>query len=65
LYRNGHVAHGPQCHAVVDDHSRLASREVLIDERAVTVLACWNRALAWYGGRGVAVRAVLTDNGPA
>lgn len=52
-------------HSVVDDHSRLAYSEVLPDERAATTVAFWNRALAWYADRGVTVRAVLTDNGPA
>lgn len=52
-------------HSAVDDHSRLAYSEVLGDERAVTVVAFWRRATAWFAGRGVIVRAVLTDNGPA
>ena len=52
-------------HSVVDDHSRLAYSEVLADERAVTAVAFWQRACAWFAARGVTVRAVLTDNGPA
>ena len=52
-------------HAVVDDHSRLAYVEVLGDERAVTVVAFWGRALAWFATRGVTAQAVLTDNGSA
>jgi len=52
-------------HSAVDDHSRLAYSEVLGDGRAGTVLGFWQRALAWYADRGVTVRAVLTDNGPA
>jgi transposase InsO family protein len=52
-------------HSVVDDHSRLAYSEVLVDERAATTVGFWQRALAWYAERGVTARAVLTDNGPA
>lgn len=52
-------------HSAVDDHSRLAYSEVLPDERAQTSVAFWRRALAWFAARGVTVRAVLTDNGPA
>lgn len=52
-------------HSAVDDHSRLAYSEVLADERAVTVVGFWKRAQAWFAGQGVAVRAVLTDNGSA
>ena len=51
--------------SVVDDHSRLAYSEVLADERAVTAVAFWQRACAWFAERGVTVRAVLTDNGSA
>lgn len=52
-------------HSAVDDHSRVAYSEVLPDERAQTTVAFWQRALAWFAARGVTVRAVLTDNGPA
>ena len=50
-------------HSIVDDHSRVAYSEVLADERAVTAVAFWQRALAWFAERGVTVQAVLTDNG--
>lgn len=52
-------------HSAVDDHSRLAYSEVLGDEQAETVAAFWRRATDWFGERGIAVRAVLTDNGSA
>ena len=52
-------------HSAVDDHSRLAYSEVLADERAVTVVAFWRRALAGFADRGVTAQAVLTDNGSA
>ena len=32
---------------------------------ASTAVAFWQRACAWFAERGVTVRAVLTDNGPA
>ena len=35
-------------HAIVDDHSRLAYGELLDDERAATVTAFLERALAWF-----------------
>ena len=63
---NGHsrVGYG-YVHSVVDDHSRVAYSEVLADERKSTVLAFWWRACSWLAEHGIAVRAVLTDNGPA
>jgi len=49
-------------HAIVDDHSRLAYVELLEDERAETVTAFVDRALAWFGGYGVRPRRLMTDN---
>ena len=48
-------------HAIVDDHSRLAYGELLADERAATVTACVERALAWFAERGIHARRVMTD----
>ena len=48
-------------HAVVDDHSRLAYGELLGDERATTVTAFVERALAWFAGHGITARRVMTD----
>jgi transposase InsO family protein len=48
-------------HAVVDDHSRLAYGELLDDERATTVTAFVERALAWFAGHGITTRRVMTD----
>lgn len=48
-------------HAVVDDHTRLAYGELLADERAATVTAFTERALAWFSGHGILVRRVMTD----
>ena len=48
-------------HAVVDDHSRLAYGELLGDERAGTVTAFDERALAWFAGHGITTRRLMTD----
>jgi transposase InsO family protein len=48
-------------HAIVDDHSRLAYGELLDDERAATVSAFAERALAWLAAHGITVRRVMTD----
>lgn len=52
-------------HVCVDDHSRLAYVEVLSDEKSATAVAFLRRAVAFYRSRGITVRAVITDNGPA
>ena len=49
-------------HAIVDDHSRLAYVELHGDERAQTVTAFVERALAWFEGHGISVRRLMTDN---
>jgi transposase InsO family protein len=48
-------------HAVVDDHSRLAYGELLLDQRAPTTIAFFKRALAWLTAHGITVRRVMTD----
>jgi transposase InsO family protein len=48
-------------HAVVDDHSRLAYGELLGDECAATVTAFTERALAWFAGKGIIGRRLMTD----
>jgi len=52
-------------HVAVDDHSRLAYAEVLPSERQEDTVAFLGRALAWYREQGIAVAALLTDNGGA
>jgi transposase InsO family protein len=49
-------------HAAVDDHSRLAFSELFPDERAGSVLAFVEHALAFYRSHGITIRRVLTDN---
>jgi transposase InsO family protein len=48
-------------HAIVDDHSRVAYGELLDDERAGTVTAFVERALAWFADRGITARRMMTD----
>jgi transposase InsO family protein len=49
-------------HALVDDHSRLAYVELHPDERAATVTAYLERALAFFEDNGMTAKRLLTDN---
>jgi transposase len=49
-------------HAIVDDHSRLAYVELHPDERAATVTAFVERALAFFAAREIAAKRLMTDN---
>ena len=49
-------------HAIVDDHSRLAYVELHRDERAPTVTAFLERALAFFAAHGISARRLMTDN---
>jgi transposase InsO family protein len=48
-------------HAIVDDHSRLAYGELLDDEKAATVTAFLQRALAWFTTHNITSRRLMTD----
>jgi transposase InsO family protein len=50
-------------HVAVDDHSRLAFTRLLPDQKAETTIAFLHDALAFFASHGIAVRALLTDNG--
>ena len=50
-------------HVAVDDYSRLAYAEVLLDERASTAAGFLRRAVAYYRRHGIEVERILTDNG--
>ncbi|SRR5581483_1611978 len=50
------------CHAIVDDHSRLAYVELHRDEKAATVTAFVARALAFFEGHGFQAKRLMTDN---
>ncbi len=69
IYRDG-VQRSPRAgwqhvHVAVDDHSRLAYAEVRPSDRQGVALAFLERARAWFRAQGIAVQAVMTDNGPA
>jgi transposase InsO family protein len=49
-------------HAIVDDHSRLAYVELHTDERAPTITAFVERALAWFDHHGIEAKRLMTDN---
>ena len=50
-------------HVAVDDYSRLAYAEVLLDEKASTAASFLRRAVDYYQRHGIAVEQILTDNG--
>jgi transposase len=50
------------CHSIIDDHSRLAYTEICRDEKAATVTAFVERALAFFAGHGITARRLQTDN---
>ena len=52
-------------HVAVDDHSRVAFTRILPDQKAETTIAFLQQAVAFFAERGVAIRALLTDNGSA
>jgi hypothetical protein len=49
-------------HAIVDDHSRLAYVELHNDERAATVTAFVERALAHFADHEITAKRLMTDN---
>jgi transposase InsO family protein len=49
-------------HAIVDDHSRLAYVELHDDEKAATVSAFVERALAFFAAYGIAPKRLMSDN---
>jgi transposase InsO family protein len=50
------------CHSIIDDHSRLAFTEIHPDEKAATVTAFVERALAFFAGHGIQPKRLQTDN---
>jgi transposase InsO family protein len=51
------------CHIAIDDYSRVAYVELLADERATTAVGFLRRAIKFFAAHGIAVEAVMTDNG--
>jgi transposase InsO family protein len=63
---DGHRRHSvgwEYVHVAVDDYSRLAYAEVLLDEKASTAAAFLKRAVTYYQRHGITVERILTDNG--
>ncbi len=52
-------------HVCIDDASRLAYSEILPDEKKASAIGFLARAIAWFGGLGITVERVMTDNGSA
>ena len=51
-------------HSAVDDHSRLAYTEELLDEKGATAAGFWARAVKFFRRHGIKqIHRVLTDNG--
>jgi transposase InsO family protein len=50
------------CHSIIDDHTRLAYTEIHRDEKAPTVTAFVDRALAFFNGHGIQPKRLQTDN---
>jgi transposase InsO family protein len=50
-------------HVCIDDASRVAFSQVLIDEKKESAVAFLKAAVAYYASLGVTVRRVMTDNG--
>jgi transposase len=49
-------------HSAIDDHSRLVYTEIHRDEKADTVVAFTERAIAFFAAHGITVRRWQTDN---
>ena len=63
--RRGQHKHpgGEALHVAVDDHSRMAFTQILPDQKTHTTIAFLHDAVAFFARHGIAVRALLTDNG--
>jgi transposase InsO family protein len=51
-------------YVAVDDHSRIAYVAMMPDEKAVSAAEFLRRAVAYFARLGIAIRRVMTDNGP-
>ena len=50
-------------HSLVDDHSRLAYSEILLDEKGPTCAGFLDRAVSYFAGRGITrIDQLMTDN---
>jgi transposase InsO family protein len=61
--RSGKRGYGYDClHVAIDDHSRYLYTELLPDQRGVTTVGFFQRAVEHFAGLGVRVEQLLTDN---
>ena len=51
-------------HVAIDDHSRIAFSDILVNQKAPSAAAFLRSAVAYYARLGIAIRRLLTDNGP-
>ncbi len=52
-------------HVAIDDHSRVATADILTDEKKESAVAFLKKAIAYYESLGITVSRVMTDNGSA
>jgi len=50
-------------HTALDDRTRIVYSEILDNEQAITAVAFWHRAVAWFASIGITCERVITDNG--
>jgi transposase InsO family protein len=60
--REAHVRRVGVLSLVIDDHSQLAYTEIHGDEKAPTVTAFIERALAFFAAHGITAKRIQTDN---
>jgi transposase InsO family protein len=59
-----HRAGWEYVHVAIDDHSRIAFSQILSNQKASSAAAFLQAAVAYYARLGIAIRRLLTDNGP-
>jgi transposase InsO family protein len=50
-------------HVCIDDHSRIAFSQIMVDEKAESAVSFLKAAVAYYKSLGITVSRVMTDNG--
>jgi transposase InsO family protein len=50
-------------HVAIDDHSRIAFTQILLNFTAACAIAFLRTAVAYYAALGISIRRLLTDNG--
>jgi hypothetical protein len=59
-----HRAGWEYVHVAIDDHSRIAFSQILLNQKASSAAAFLEAAVAYYARLDIAIRRLLTDNGP-